>query len=42
MVGNERAIALYRSAGWTITGRVVHTNEDGVVSDEHVLVKRLD
>jgi GNAT superfamily N-acetyltransferase len=42
MVGNERAIALYRSAGWTDTQRLVHTDEDGVVYDEHVFVKRLD
>ncbi len=42
MVGNERAIALYRSAGWTVTDRVVHVDEDGVVFDEHVVVKRLD
>jgi ribosomal protein S18 acetylase RimI-like enzyme len=42
MVGNERAIALYRSAGWTVTDRVVHADQDGVAYDEHVLVKRLD
>jgi GNAT superfamily N-acetyltransferase len=42
MVGNERAIDLYFSAGWTLTDRVVRTDQDGVVYDEHVLVKRLD
>jgi hypothetical protein len=42
MVGNDRAIALYRAVGWTLTDRVVHTDQDGVVYDEHVLVKRLD
>ncbi len=42
MVGNDRAIALYRAAGWTLTDRVVHADQDGVVYDEHVLVKRLD
>jgi GNAT superfamily N-acetyltransferase len=42
MVGNERAIALYCSAGWALTSRTVHTEHDGVAYDEHVLVKRLD
>ncbi|MDP9335656.1 MAG: GNAT family N-acetyltransferase [Actinomycetota bacterium] len=42
MVGNERALSLYCSAGWVVTSRVVHTDQDGVVYDEHVLVKRLD
>jgi GNAT superfamily N-acetyltransferase len=41
MVGNERALNLYRSAGWTLTERLVHNDQDGVVYDEHVLVKRL-
>jgi ribosomal protein S18 acetylase RimI-like enzyme len=41
MVGNERALGLYSSAGWTVTDRVVHTDQDGVAYDEHVLVKRL-
>jgi len=41
MVGNERAIGLYSSAGWTVTDRLVHTDQDGVAYDEHVLVKRL-
>ena len=41
MVGNERAIALYRSAGWTMTDRLVHNDQSGVVYDEHVLVKHL-
>src|SRR5262249_53997098 len=39
MVGNARALALYRSAGWTVTDRLVHNDQDGVVYDEHVLVK---
>jgi len=39
---NEPAIALYRSAGWVVTDRLVHNDRgDGVVYDEHVLVKRL-
>jgi GNAT superfamily N-acetyltransferase len=41
MVGNERALSLYRSAGWTVTDRFVHNDQDGVVYDEHVLVKHL-
>ena len=41
MVGNARALDLYRSAGWTVTDRLVHNDQDGVVYDEHVLVKHL-
>jgi GNAT superfamily N-acetyltransferase len=41
IVGNEPALALYRSAGWVVTDRVVHNDVDGVSYDEHVLVKRL-
>ncbi len=42
MVGNAPAIALYESAGWTVTDRMIHTADDhGVSYDEHVLVKRL-
>ena len=42
IVGNAPALALYRSAGWVVTERVVHNDlGDGVVYDEHVLVKRL-
>lgn len=42
MVGNTPAIALYESAGWHVTDRVIHTADDhGVSYDEHVLVKRL-
>ena len=42
IAGNEPALALYRSAGWVVTDRLVHNDRgDGVVYDEHVLVKRL-
>lgn len=42
MVGNVGALALYRSAGWTVTDRIVHNDQGGgVVYDEHVLVKDL-
>jgi GNAT superfamily N-acetyltransferase len=43
IVGNEPALALYRSAGWTVTDRLVHHADrpDGLVFDEHVLVKQL-
>jgi ribosomal protein S18 acetylase RimI-like enzyme len=40
MVGNTPALGLYESAGWVVTDRIIHTNED-VVYDEHVLVKQL-
>ncbi len=36
------AFDLAHSAGWTDTNRLVHTDQDGVVYDEHVFVKRLD
>ena len=41
IVGNEPALALYRSAGWVVTDGLVHNDRDGLVYDEHVLVKRL-
>jgi len=41
MVGNEPAIRLYRSAGWSMTDRVLHNEHGRLVYDEHVLVKRL-
>ena len=41
-VGNEPAIALYRKNGWRLTDRVVHSEENGVAYDEHVLTKHLD
>jgi ribosomal protein S18 acetylase RimI-like enzyme len=43
ILGNEPALALYRSAGWTVTERLLHHRDrpDGLVFDEHVLVKRL-
>jgi GNAT superfamily N-acetyltransferase len=41
MVGNERALALYRGSGWQVTERF-ETMEDGdLVWDEHVLLKDL-
>ena len=42
MVGNAPAIALYESAGWVVTDQLVHNDVDGVVYDEHELVKRFD
>ncbi len=42
MVGNAPAIALYESAGWVVTDKLVHNDVDGVVYDEHELVKRFD
>lgn len=41
MIGNTTAIALYRSAGWTVTDVVIDNDHDGVTYREHVLVKRL-
>lgn len=43
MVGNVPAIALYESAGWQMTDRLVHTDDgdDGVSYDEHVMLKHL-
>lgn len=41
-VGNDPAIALYRKCGWRLTDRVVHSEENGVAYDEHVLTKHLD
>ncbi len=38
-VDNLAAIGFYEAAGWTVTGRVVHTVEHGISYDEHVLVK---
>lgn len=42
MVGNHPAIRLYETAGWAMTDRLIHSEHDGLVYDEHVLVKRLD
>ncbi len=41
IVGNEPALALYRSAGWTVTDRIERQEYGGLTYDEHVLVKRL-
>jgi GNAT superfamily N-acetyltransferase len=42
MVGNAPAIGLYESAGWRMTGRLIHSDDDhGVSYDEHVLVKQV-
>ncbi|CAN5126242.1 GNAT family N-acetyltransferase [soil metagenome] len=41
IVGNEPALALYRSTGWVVTDRLVHNDLNGVVYDEHVLIKDL-
>jgi ribosomal protein S18 acetylase RimI-like enzyme len=40
-VDNDRAIALYRSVGWQLTDRLIHSAHDGIEYDEHVLVKPL-
>ena len=40
-VGNDPAIALYLRCGWQLTDRVVHSVENGVPYDEHVLTKHL-
>ena len=41
MVGNHRAVRLSEASGWTMTDRLVPNEHDGLVYDEHVLVKRL-
>ncbi|HUS42752.1 MAG TPA: hypothetical protein VMY16_08805 [Ilumatobacteraceae bacterium] len=41
-VDNDRAISLYRSAGWQLTDRLIHNAHHGIEYDEHVLVKHLD
>lgn len=41
IVGNLPAIGLYESAGWVVTDRLVHNEHEGLVYDEHVLVKLL-
>lgn len=41
MIGNEPAIGLYLSAGWEMTDGIVPNDHDGVVYDEHVMIKRL-
>ncbi|NOX28639.1 MAG: GNAT family N-acetyltransferase [Actinobacteria bacterium] len=38
-VENLAAIAFYQKAGWTVTGRLIHTVEHGISYDEHVLTK---
>ncbi len=38
-VENLPAIAFYQRAGWTVTDRVIHTEEHGISYDERVLVK---
>ena len=41
MIGNQPAIGLYASAGWEMTDGIVPNDHDGVVYDEHVMIKRL-
>lgn len=36
---NVAAIAFYKNAGWTVTDRLIHTDEHGISYDEHILVK---
>ncbi len=38
-VENVAAIAFYKSAGWTVTDRLIRTVEHGISYDEHVLTK---
>lgn len=38
-VENVAAIAFYEAAGWTVTDRRIHTTEQGISYDEHILVK---
>lgn len=40
-VDNGRALALYASAGWQLTDQLVHSADNGIEYDEHVLVKHL-
>ena len=42
MVGNERALELYRRAGWRVTDRFEAMDDGDLVWDEHVLLKDLD
>ncbi|MEO1060607.1 MAG: GNAT family N-acetyltransferase [Actinomycetota bacterium] len=41
VVGNDPAIGLYRSAGWTVTEEIVRSEDYGMTYDEQVLRKRL-
>lgn len=41
IIGNAPAVALYVSAGWTVTDQVHHSVDGELEYDEHVLVKRL-
>jgi GNAT superfamily N-acetyltransferase len=41
MVGNERALAVYRRSGWQVTERFETMDDGGLVWVEHVLVKDL-
>ena len=41
LIGNKPALALYQSAGWTVTDEVVHNDANGIVYDEHLLIKIL-
>jgi len=38
-IDNHNAIAFYLHKGWTMTDRLIHTDEHGISYDEHVLVK---
>ena len=42
IVGNEPALRLYRSAGWTVTDRVVHTEQDGLLTSSRFYFDQLD
>ncbi len=39
IVGNTPAIRLYESAGWVVTDRLIHNEHEGLVYDEHVMIK---
>lgn len=41
IVGNTPAIRLYESAGWVVTDRLKHNEHEGLVYDEHLMIKRV-
>lgn len=41
MVGNAPAIALYEAEGWIVTDKLVYNDADGIIYDEHELIKTL-
>ena len=41
IVGNTPAIGLYESTGWVVTGQLKHSEHEGLVYDEHLMIKHL-